>query len=142
MVKDRDTKMKETLKIMGLKPWIYAIGFLVQRGIWMIFPNFFICLFIYIFNSAQYNAGHVIVLFIALWLFGCGMLAVTMVVQNFFKESKLIAMLVPILQFIPMGVAMTLLINPIITEDTTDNLIQYLFWFPTFPFTVIMTNLL
>ena len=29
MVKDRETKMKETLKIMGLKSWIYALAFLV-----------------------------------------------------------------------------------------------------------------
>jgi len=29
MVKDRETRMKESLKIMGLEPWIYALGFIV-----------------------------------------------------------------------------------------------------------------
>jgi uncharacterized membrane protein YjgN (DUF898 family) len=29
MVRDGETKMKETLKIMGLRPWIYSLSFLV-----------------------------------------------------------------------------------------------------------------
>ena len=29
MVRDGETKMKETLKIMGLKPWIYSLSFMV-----------------------------------------------------------------------------------------------------------------
>ena len=29
MVKDRETRMKESLKIMGLEPWVYALAFLV-----------------------------------------------------------------------------------------------------------------
>jgi lysozyme family protein len=29
LVRDKETKMKETLKIMGLKPWIYSLSFMV-----------------------------------------------------------------------------------------------------------------
>ena len=50
MVKDRETKMAESLKIMGLKPWIYALSFLVQRGIWMTIPTIFVNVFVYLFN--------------------------------------------------------------------------------------------
>lgn len=42
--------MKETLKIMGQESWIYALSFIVQRGIWMLFPTLFVSVFIYIFN--------------------------------------------------------------------------------------------
>ena len=52
MVRDRETKMKETLKIMGQRTWIYALAFLVQRGVWMFLPTFFVTLFIWIFNKS------------------------------------------------------------------------------------------
>ena len=78
MVKDKENKMKETLKIMGLETWVYSIAFLVQRGIWMTLPTVFLCVFIFLFNKGRYDLSTVIVLFIALWFFGMGMLAVAM----------------------------------------------------------------
>jgi len=50
MVKDRETKMKETLKIMGCQSWIYAISFLVQRSIWIILPSLAMSLSILLWN--------------------------------------------------------------------------------------------
>ena len=78
MVKDKETKMKETLKIMGLDVWVYSLAFLVQRGIWMTLPTFFLSFFIGLFNKNNFDTGTVVVLFIALWFFGMGMLAVAM----------------------------------------------------------------
>ena len=78
MVKDKETKMKETLKIMGLETWIYSLAFLVQRGIWMTMPTFFVCLFIGLFNKNNFDTQTVVVLFVALWFFGMGMLSVAM----------------------------------------------------------------
>ena len=78
MVKDKETKMKETLKIMGLDVWVYSLAFLVQRGIWMTLPTFFLCLFIGLFNKNYFDTSTIVVLFIALWFFGMGMLAVAM----------------------------------------------------------------
>ena len=141
MVKDRETKMKETLKIMGMKTWIYALGYLVQRGIWLTLPCLFVAFFMYIFNPDQLSGGDAVLFFIMLWLFGFGVMTFIMVFANFFKDSRLISMIVPIVQFIAAGVAMSLLIEPIL-NDSTNNNIQYFFWFPTFPFTVLMTNLL
>ena len=40
MVKDRETKMKESLKIMGLNKYMYALSFLLQRAIWVAFTCF------------------------------------------------------------------------------------------------------
>ena len=76
-----------------------------------------------------------------LWFFGMGMLGVTMLLQNFFRNSSLIAMVVPFVFFIPTGVALTIILGPIISRDI-NNWVQYLFWFPTFPFSVAAVSLL
>ena len=57
MVKDRETKMKETLKIMGCESWIYALSFMIQRGVWMIFPTIFVSIFIFLFNQDNIEFG-------------------------------------------------------------------------------------
>ena len=81
------------------------------------------------------------VLFVMLWFFGMGMLGVTMLLQNFFRNSSLIAMVVPFVFFIPTGVALTIILGPIISNEA-NNWVQYLFWFPTFPFSVAAVDLL
>lgn len=78
MTKDRETRMKESLKIMGLQPWIYSLSFLVQRTLWMILTTFFVCFFIWLLNSETYSFGVIMKLFLALLFFGMGMLSFTM----------------------------------------------------------------
>ena len=46
-----------------------------------------------------------------------GMLGVTMLLQNFFKNSSLIAMVVPFVFFIPTGVALTIILGPIVSTE-------------------------
>ena len=133
--------MKESLKIMGLSPWVYSLGFLIQRAIWMLFTVFFVSFFVWAFNSETYSFSELATFFVALWLFGLGMLTFTMFAQNFFKNSKLITMILPIIMFIPTGIAMNLILMPIIYQEV-DETIQWLYWFPTFPFTTIMVNTL
>ena len=142
MVRDRETRMKESLKIMGLRSWVYALSFLIQRSIWMFFPTFFVTLFIWIFNTAQYTAGTAAVLFLLLWIFGVSMLAVTMVFQNVFTNPKLATMVMPFVFFLPTGIAMGICLQPVITFGYVNSYIQYLYWFPQFPFTALMVNLL
>ena len=50
-------------------------------------------------------------------------------------------MVMPFIFFIPTGLAMTIVLGPILAGET-NNWVQYLYWFPQFPFTVIMVNLL
>jgi|Transcript_37574 hypothetical protein len=142
MVRDRETRMKESLKIMGLEPWIYSLSFLVQRTIWMILTTFFVCFFIWLLNSEVYSFGLIMQLFLALLLFGTGMLSFTMFAQNFFKDAKLATMVMPFIFFIPTGISMALVLEPILDYPYVNNYVQYLYWFPTFPFTTVMVDLL
>ena len=79
MVKDRETKMKESLKIMGCPPWIYSLSFIVQRSIWILLPTFFVSISIWLFNRKEIEPGTAFAIFLMLQLFGMGMLAITMV---------------------------------------------------------------
>ena len=47
----------------------------------------------------------------------------------------------PFIFFIPTGLAMTIVLGPILSGEKNDY-VQYLYFFPQFPFTVIMVNLL
>ena len=69
------------------------------------------------------------------------MLGVAMLLQNVFRNSKLVTMVLPFIFFVPTGVAMTLVLGPVLTREPND-WIQYLFWFPNFPFTVLVVDLL
>ena len=51
MVKDKENKMKESLKIMGLNNKIYALSYLAMQGVYIIITSFFMTLSIYIFNK-------------------------------------------------------------------------------------------
>ena len=142
MVRDKETKMKETLKIMGLKPWIYALSFLVQQGSWLIFPCLSTTITLYVFVSDFLDAAKCVTLFFSFWLYSLGMLSLTMVLSNFFRNSKLVNMTLNVIFFIPTGIAMAGIIAPgtTMSADSANDWIQYLFWLPNFPFAVLAIN--
>ena len=107
----------------------------------MMFPTGFVSLFIWLFNQENIESGKAGVLFVMLWFFGMGMLGVTMLLQNFFRNSQLIPMVIPFVFFIPTGVAMTIVLGPVISQEVNE-WVQYLFFFPTFPFSVCAVSLL
>ena len=69
------------------------------------------------------------------------MLSLTMVFSNFFSNSKLVNMVINVIFFIPTGVAMAAIIPPG-TVGTPNNWIQYLFFLPNMPWTVIFIDTL
>ena len=80
MVRDRETKMKESLKIMGLNKYMYALSFVIQRGIWVTLTCFIITLMTYIYNSDFIGLGQAIQLFFAVWLLAMGNIGASLVV--------------------------------------------------------------
>jgi len=112
MVRDGETKMKETLKIMGLKPWIYSLSFLVQQGLWLIFPCLALTICIIVEMSEVIEGSAAAPLFFCFWLYSLGMLSLTMVFSNFFSNSKLVNMVLNVIFFVPTGIAMATVISP------------------------------
>ena len=64
-----------------------------------------------------------------------------MLLQNFFKNPQLVPMVVPFVFFVPTGVALTIILGPTLSGEVNDWM-QYLFFFPTFPFSVAAVDLL
>merc|ERR1719264_1302923 len=125
LVRDRETRMKESLKIMGLNTWTYALAMLVQRTIYMIVPTVIVALWILIFLSDVYNFGEIFSMFIS----------------NFFSDYKLVGMALPAILYIPTGVSLVAVLGPfLIGEQNT--WMKFLYFFPTFPFVRTMTDLL
>lgn len=49
-----------------------------------------------------------------------GMLGVAMLMQNFFRNSQLVAMVMPFILFIPTIIAMTIVLGPVISFEPND----------------------
>ena len=141
LVRDRETKMKESLKIMGLETWIYALGMLVQRSIYMMIPSFIVCVWILAFLSDTYSVGTIFVLFIQMVFFGIGLCAFSMFISNFFQDYKLIGMALPAILYIPTGVGTVAILGPFLFNEV-NTWMKFLYFFPTFPFVALMTDLL
>jgi len=133
--------MKESLKIMGLNTWTYALAMLVQRTIYMIVPTVIVALWILIFLSDVYNFGEIFSLFIQMLFLGIGLAAFSMFISNFFSDYKLVGMALPAILYIPTGVSLVAVLGPfLIGEQNT--WMKFLYFFPTFPFVRTMTELL
>jgi len=140
MVKDRENKMKESLKIMGLNKYMYALAYLLQRMMWATLTTLLMTMMTFTLNADSISFGQAMKLFLAVWLLAVDMLGVSLVLQNFFSDSKLAAICAPFALFLPTGVAMLGIIQPAV-NGSPNNWVQYLFWIPTFPFEVVLTSI-
>ena len=145
MVRDRETKMKESLRIMGLNKHMYSLSFLIQRAIWVTLTCLIICLMTYIMNSGTVTFAQTAKLFAATWLLAVDYLGLSLVVQNFFQDPKLAALCAPFLLFMPTGIALLGIIGPVASMTrgmfVQNNWVQYLFMLPTFPFEVVLSDI-
>ena len=102
--------------------------------------SFVMVLAIYIFNNEQLTAAAGLGLFIATWILGLAFLGLSIILQNFFSSSKLAPMIGPVLLFLPTGIALFAALGPLVMHQQ-NSWVQYLFWLPTFPYTVIICEL-
>ena len=140
MVRDRETKMAESLKIMGLNKYMYALSFLIQRALWTTVTCLILALMTYYINSDFITVWMAVQLFFAIWFLGVSNLGLSLVVQNLFRDPKLATICAPFLLFLPTGVALLGIITPS-TTGVANNWVQYFFWVPTFPFEVILADI-
>ena len=106
MVRDRENKMAESLKIMGLNKYMYALSFLIQRTIWVTLTSFIIAFMVFIINRGVITFGMFFQIFLALWLLAVSFLSLSMVLQTLMKDPKLATICAPFVLFIPTGVAL------------------------------------
>lgn len=94
MVADRETKMRETLKIMGLSRVAYGFSYIVMQGLLALLSSFIVIFALYwpIRDETQYvsfvasNFGHMSILyvFLAVLLYGLSLLTLAQVLSTLF----------------------------------------------------------
>lgn len=113
MVKDRENKMKESLRIMGLNKYMYSLSIILQRSMWTTVTVLIMSIMTYVLNMDNISFGQFVTLFIALWFLAVNFLGFSLVAQNLFSDSKLAAIIAPFLMFLPTGVALLCIITPV-----------------------------
>ena len=140
MVKDKESKMKETLKIMGLNGYVYGLSYLCMNAAITLLTCFVITVSICYMASDQISVFNGFLLFIATWLLSIGFLSLSIILQNFFQSSKLAPMAGPLILFLPTSIATFSVLDPV-TGGKQNNWVQYLFMLPSFPYEVIVCEL-
>lgn len=135
LTKDRANKMRESLRIMGLSDFTYQASFFFMRTVWVSITSFINGIAIYVPNTGIIGFGDALCIVLAEWLLATAMLAISMLISNFFTDFKFAAISGPLILFIPTGVASLGVIQPPCTW------FAYLFWLPIFPFEVIICNI-
>ena len=87
MVIDKETKMRETLRIMSMKTGAYGLSFFCTELIFTLITA--IILTIIYGAKGIVNGAAIIPLFFIMLLLGIGMLFMSMVITTLFRDSKL-----------------------------------------------------
>ena len=113
MVQERENRMKESLKIMGLNKYMYPLSIMIQRGLWTLFTAILLSMMTYVFNTDHLSFGQFIALSIATWFLALGNMGICAVLQNFFSDNKLAAIVGAFLVFVPVSIALISIVLPL-----------------------------
>ena len=98
VVADKESRMRETLRIMSLNRWSYALSYFIKQGIFAMFTSivlFFTFYFAMTVNLGKGNEGvdknfrQYNILFWGFVLFGLNIVSLSMVLSTMFTDSKL-----------------------------------------------------
>jgi hypothetical protein len=94
LVADKETKMRETMKIMSLNSGAYSLSYYFSQFIMVIVVSLilFLCLWLPmngVETPGDFEKGSEAALIFAVLLFGCSLLSMSMMISAFFTDSKL-----------------------------------------------------
>jgi hypothetical protein len=151
MVVDKENKMRETLKIMGLDRVVYGLSYTVMQGCFTLYCS--VCLVLgflitlrrvvgtyAVFFSPDFGQMDVLTLFILVLLFGFSTLTFAQMLSTLFGDSKLASQVGPVIMFFPTTISMLLAINtalPLGHRELCRTITQVLYILPWFPFQVL-----
>lgn len=104
LVYEKETKMRESLRIMSMQRLPYATSFLVGQSIYTALTSFIFSFMVLMFwfgmSEATINAFH---LFLAIFCFGLSLMSVSMFMSTFFTDSKLASQLGNFILYLPVS---------------------------------------
>ncbi len=92
MVADKETKMRETLKILSTSSSAYTMSYFVSQGLFVILTGLIVSLgFNFSYGNPAGDSAPVYVLFLGTILFGLALMSLSMIISTIFTDSKLSA---------------------------------------------------
>jgi hypothetical protein len=138
MVTEKSTKMRETLKILGLNPTVYAFSHVFTRALCIAGMSLVSASLILACDQTT-SIGQAVQNFLSFSLSNIATLCLMQIYTNFFWDPKLVTICIWLLLFLPSGLAMISILGPIQAGEV-NNWVQYLFWLPNFPFITIVCS--
>ena len=105
MVKEKETKVKEGMKIMGLKEYVYFLSFFIQ---WFILNTIYSVINSLILNQVLQNTSY-ITIFAFFWLFGMSVFSMAYFFQSFMEKTRIAVVIGILVYFIMFFVSQTVL---------------------------------
>ena len=151
---DKENKMRETLRIMGLSKTAYGLSYTLMQGIFTVFSALVLVAgllfplrddFGSYVNFIAPSFGHMSAFYfaIAVILFGLSTLTFAQMLSTLYSDSKLASQTGPVLMFFPTAISMLLAVNtafPLGHRMLCRTIIQILYFLPWFPFEVVILD--
>ena len=143
-VVDKETKMRETLRILSMKTSAYGLSFFFTQAIFAFFTSIFISLTFLLIGFFQ---GKGFFAFIAFWMavlvYGFSTIFMSMGLSTLFSDSKIASQIGSLVLIVPLAVYQLLLSNAEYGNDRSLYNYDYLYIgypLPFVPMSVIITD--
>jgi hypothetical protein len=135
MVLDKQTKMRETLKIMSMKTGAYGLSYFLSQVFFVVFTTVVFAIMFVTTNTVTLGNGLIMVF--ALLLQGLALLLFSMSISTLFSDPRLSVQLGSLLLFLPL----TLFIGLFNIDKPNPWRLYFGYMFPQFPTTVLVAKL-
>lgn len=120
IVRDKETKVRETLRIMGMRRLPYMAAYFAAQGIFSTLTSIILVAAFYLpvrFSSnwssnAMFELWqHPVLLFVAIFLFGLAMIAMTLACSTLFHDSKIAGQISFFIIFLPLSLFLLAIVD-------------------------------
>ena len=133
-VVDKETKMRETLKILSMRTSVYGLSYFITQAIFSLFTALLVTLTFWLLRFFSFGGG--LVFFISMILYGLSMIFKSMALSTLFSDSKVASQIGSLVLIAPMALFMYLFSVSIRTKN-----IDYMYCGYAVPFVPTMVIL-
>lgn len=105
-VVDKETKMKETLKILSMRPSIYGLSYFLMQALFSMFTTIIVTLTLCLLGFFTFK--EFLLFFIAVMFYGLAMIFKSMAISTLFSDSKVAGQLGSLILIAPLALFMWL----------------------------------
>ncbi len=130
--------MKETLKILSMRPSIYGLSYFIMQAMFSMFTTIIVSLTLCLLGF--FTFGEFLLFFIAVTFYGLAMIFKSMAISTLFSDSKVAGQLGSLILIAPLALFMWL--YSICIKYKTINYMYCGYMVPFVPFVVAVSNAL